>query len=333
MTVRRRSAQIKAPRVAAQRMLSGLEQAVRESLTLRDCLRHACTRLSEASVAFGQGTDNAWDEAVWLGLWSLHLPPERVEPFLDARLTSDERQAFLSLIERRCRERLPAAYLTGEAWLRGLRFRADPRAIIPRSLIVEALAETLDDWLAGPEPVDILDLCTGGASIAISAALRFPQANVDAIDLSPDALALAAENLADHRLNDRISLFHGDLFAPIGKRQYDLILCNPPYVNTVSMRELPPEFLAEPGAALAGGNDGMDLVRRILADAPTALRDTGLLLLEIGHEAPYFEEAFAGLEFAYLPVEAGDDQLVLVSKEQLLAAGFGTRPRKPGRRR
>lgn len=333
MSARRPTARATASGVAAKRAVVGMNQAVQELRTLRDCLRHACTRLSAAALAYGQGTDNAWDEAVWLALWSLHLPPDRVEPFLDARLTRDERKSFFELIERRCRERVPAAYLTGEAWLRGLRFRADPRAIIPRSLIVEAMEETLDDWLAGREPDDILDLCTGGGSIAISAALRFAQARVDAVDLSEQALSLAAENLADHQVQDRVNLYHGDLFAPIGDRQYDLILCNPPYVNSASMRKLPAEFLAEPDTALAGGNDGMDLIRRILADAPKALRDGGFLLLEIGHEAPFFEAAFDSLEFAYLPVAAGEDQLVLVSKEQLLAAGYGATLGKPRRRR
>jgi ribosomal protein L3 glutamine methyltransferase len=306
-----------APDRVARRAVVDSAQAAAQLRTLRDCLRYACSRFEEAGLSYGQGTDSAWDEAAWLGLWSLHLPPDSLEPFLDARLTLAERQGLLELIDRRCAERLPAAYLTGEAWLRGLRFRCDRRAIIPRSLIAEALQESLDDWLGPDAPDAVLDLCTGGGSLAIAAALRFPQARIDAADLSEQALALASENVADYALRDRVSLHRGDLFEPLAGRRYALILCNPPYVNDGSMRSLPPEFLAEPRAALAGGDDGMDLVRRILTDAPAHLRERGLLLLEIGHEAAHFEAAFPRLEFAYLPVSAGDRQLVLLSREQL----------------
>ena len=304
------------------RLVPGPLQAARELLTLRDCLRYACTRFEAAGIAYGQGTDNAWDEAVWLLLWCLHLPPDRLEPFLDARLTTRERRLVLELIDRRCRERVPSAYLVGEAWLRGLRFRADPRALVPRSLIAEALEESLNDWLPPEGPSAVLDLCTGGGSIAVFAALRFPEARIDAADISADALSLAAENLALYGLAERVELLKGDLFGPAAGRGYDLVLCNPPYVNAASMRSLPPEFLAEPGAALAGGEDGMDLVRRIVAAAPAHLNPGGLLLLEIGHEAAHFEAAFGTLEFAWLPVTAGEDQLVLVSREQIERAGI-----------
>lgn len=322
----------------AVRLVPGPLQAARELLTVRDCLRYACTRFEAAGIAYGQGTDNAWDEAVWLLLWCLHLPPDRLEPFLDARLTARERRLVLELVDRRCRERVPSAYLTGEAWLRGLRFRADPRALVPRSLIAEAIEEGLEHWLPDEPPRAVLDLCTGGGSLAVLAALRFPQSRIDAADLSPQALALARENLALHHLADRVELHEGDLFAPLAGRRYDLILCNPPYVNAGSMAALPPEFLAEPQQALAGGDDGMDLVRRILAGAREHLEPGGLLLLEIGHEARHFEAAFPALEFAWLPVTAGEDQLVLVSREQLEAAGIespapGTPSGAGGRRR
>ena len=315
----------------ADRTVADFAQAVAELRTLRDCLRYACSRFEATALSYGQGTDNAWDEAVWLCLWSLHLPPDPLEPFLDARLTLDERRALLGLVERRCTERLPAAYLTGEAWLRGVRLRCDPRAIIPRSLIAEALQEGLDDWLGPEAPDTVLDLCTGGASLAIAAALRFPQARVDTCDLSAQALELARENVAEHRLEARVTLHRGDLFAPLAGRSYALILCNPPYVNEDSMRALPPEFLAEPRDALAGGSDGMDLVRLILAQAPAHLDEGGLLLLEIGHEARNFEAAFPDLEFAYLPVSAGDDQLVLVSREQLIRAASAGSNARSGR--
>lgn len=319
--VRPESAALQPATRSAARLVPGPLQAAKELLTVRDCLRYACTRFEATGIAYGQGTDNAWDEAAWLVLWALHLPPDRLDPFLDARLTARERRVVLELVDRRCRERLPTAYLTGEAWLRGLRFHSDSRALVPRSLIAEALEESLGDWLGEVEPERILDLCTGGGSLAVFAAQCFPQATVDASDLSGDALALARSNLALHRLEERIELFQGDLFAALEERSYDLILCNPPYVNASSMDALPPEFLAEPQGALAGGGDGMDLIRRILEDAPARLAPRGLLLLEIGHEAEHFVAAFPRLEFTWLPVTAGDDQLVLVSREQLRKAG------------
>ena len=290
-------------------------------ITVRDCLRYACTRFEAAGLAYGQGTDDAWDEAAWLVLWALHLPPDRLDPFLDARLTLRERRVVLELVDRRCRERIPTAYLTGEAWLRGLRFKSDARALVPRSLIAEALQEVLPHWLGDRVPETILDLCTGGGSLAVFAAHCFPEARIDASDLSEDALALARSNLELHRMDDRVTLYKGDLFGALGSRRYDLILCNPPYVNASSMQALPPEFLAEPQGALAGGADGMDLIRGILAAAPEHLTEDGWLLLEIGHEAAHFEAAFPDLEFAWLPVTAGDDLLVLVSRPQLVARG------------
>ena len=306
--------------MAASRPGGAARDALLELITLRDWLRYACTRFARAGVAFGQGTDNAWDEAAWLGLWSLGLAPDHLEPFLDARLLATERDALAKLIERRCAERVPSAYLIGEAWLRGVRFACDARALVPRSLIAEAIDTVLPAWLGEREPRTVLDLCTGGGSLAILAALRFAQARVDAADLSADALALAADNVALHRLGERVALHQGDLFDAVGTRRYDLILCNPPYVCEASMRALPREFAHEPRAALAGGSDGMDLVRRIIADARTHLSPHGTLVLEIGHEAAHFEAAFPRLEFAYLPVTAGENLLVLVTREQLPGA-------------
>lgn len=301
------------------RPVPGSQSAQHDLFTVRDCVRYACSRFAAAAVAFGHGTDNAWDEAVWLVLWSVHLPFDHLDLVLDARLTAEERNFALQVIDRRCHERVPAAYLTGEAWLRGRRFICDARALVPRSLIAEAFEEALNDWLPEDGPEALLDLCTGGASLAVLAARRFAQARVCASDLSTDALALARENLTLHQMQERIELFQGDLFEPLAGQTFNLIVCNPPYVNAQSMDELPPEFQAEPRAALDGGDDGMLLVRRILAQAPAHLAPGGLLLLEIGHEAAHFEAAFPSLEFAYLPVTAGEDQLVLVSREQLLA--------------
>lgn len=285
--------------------------------TLRDLIRWACTRLNAAGVVFGHGTDNAQDEATWLALWALHLPLDRPEPFLDAALLPTERAAIARLIERRCDERVPAAYLTGEAWLRGMRFLADPRALVPRSLLVEMLEEGLESWLPETPVQAVLDLCTGSGSIAIAAALHFEHARVDACDLSGAALALAADNRALYHLQDRLALLQGDLYEPLDERRYDLILSNPPYVNAVSMANLPAEFRREPVDALAGGADGMELVERIVRGAPPHLNPQGLLVIEIGHEADHFEAAFARLEFAYVPVSAGERMIVAITREAL----------------
>jgi ribosomal protein L3 glutamine methyltransferase len=308
-----------------ERRLADADAAARELRTLRDLLRYAASRFGAADLAYGHGTDNAWDEAAALLLWALHLPPDTLEPWLDARLCASERQAALALIERRIATRQPTAYLTGEAWLRGLAFACDERALVPRSLIAEALDEALPDWLErhprpASWPATILDLCTGGGSLAIVAATRFPDAQVVGADLSDDALALASENRTRHGLQQRLELVSGDLFAPLRGRRFDLILCNPPYVNKTSMRALPPEFRAEPHSALAGGSDGMDVIRRVIADARAHLADDGVLLLEIGHEAQHFEAAFPKLEFHYLPVTAGERMLVLVEAAQLDAS-------------
>ncbi|HYF60573.1 MAG TPA: 50S ribosomal protein L3 N(5)-glutamine methyltransferase [Burkholderiaceae bacterium] len=286
--------------------------------TVRDLLRWATGRMRAAGVAFGHGTDDAWDEAAWLVLWSLHLPPDRLEPVLDARLAPAEIAAAVALVERRCTERLPAAYLTGEAWLRGVRFLSDPRALVPRSPIAELIdGDALDPWLPADGPAHVMDLCTGGASLAILAALRWPDAAVVGTDLSADALALAAENVALHELEARVSLRRGSLWAPVAGERFDLVVCNPPYVNAASMAALPAEYLHEPQGALGGGDDGMDLVRDIVAGARGHLAPGGVLVLEIGHEAAHFEAAFAGLEFGWLPVESGDDRIVLLERDAL----------------
>jgi len=291
------------------------QQALR---TVRDLVRHAESCLRAAGVAFGHGTDDPRDEAAWLVLWSLHLPPDRLEPYLDARLAPEEIRAAIALVQRRCTERLPAAYLTGEAWLRGLRFIADARALVPRSLLAEILDDDgLGDWIDAERVESVLDLCTGGASIAVFAALRYPHAHITATDLSAEALALAGENVALHGLSARIALRQGDLYEAVGAETFDLILTNPPYVNAMSMAALPAEFRAEPQAALAGGSDGMDLVRRIVAGARARLRPGGALAIEIGHEADHFEAAFASLEFAYLPSAGADRAVVLIERDAL----------------
>jgi len=286
---------------------------------VRDLIRYAVSRFNERKLFFGHGSDNAWDEAVYLVLHALHLPPDQLEPFMDARVLPSERETALSLIDLRCEHRLPAPYLTHEAWLQGYAFHVDQRVIVPRSPIAELLMNQLSPWVADPyEVTGILDLCTGSGCLAIIAAHQFPEAFVDATDISKDALDVANINVEQHGLKDRLNLHHGSLYDPLPvSAQYDLIISNPPYVNTASMLTLPAEYRHEPSLALAGGDDGMDLVRTIIEQAPAHLRDNGLLLIEIGHEKLFFEAAFPDLEPIWLDTATASDQILLLTKEQL----------------
>lgn len=294
------------------------QSARQELLTLRDLIRYGVSRLNAAQVALGHGSDNAWDETVYLVLHALHLPLDTLEPFLDARVLSEERNRVLELIDRRVTERVPAAYLTNEAWLRGHRFYVDARVIVPRSPIAELLDEGLSPWVQDAQAVDsVLDMCTGSGCLAILSALAFPYAQVDAVDVSPDALEVARRNVDDYGLADRLALHQSDLFDNLPERQYDVIVCNPPYVNSGSMDVLPQEYRHEPHLALAGGTDGMDLVRRILQAAPRYLSENGVLVLEIGHERDFFEAAFPELSPVWLDTEEASDQLLLLTREQL----------------
>ena len=290
-----------------------------ELQTLRDLIRYAVSRFHASQIALGHGSDNTWDEAVYLVLHRLHLPPDLLDPFLDARVLAKERQRVLDLIDRRVAQRVPAAYLTQEAWLRGHRFYVDQRVIVPRSPIAELLDEGLAPWVGDPQAVSrVLDMCTGSGCLAILAALAFPFATVDAVDLSADALDVARRNVQDYQLEDRLTLHQSNLFTALPEAEYDVILCNPPYVNSQSMDALPAEYRAEPFLALAGGEDGMDLVRRILQAAPQYLSAEGFLVLEIGHERAHFEAAFPHLEPMWLATEESSDQLLLLTREQLL---------------
>ncbi|KOQ39203.1 SAM-dependent methyltransferase [Achromobacter xylosoxidans] len=294
------------------------QNARQELLTLRDLIRYGVSRLNAAQVALGHGSDNAWDETAYLVLHALHLPLDTLEPFLDARVLDEERNRVLDLIDRRVTERVPAAYLTNEAWLRGHRFYVDARVIVPRSPIAELLDEGLSPWVQDAQAVDsVLDMCTGSGCLAILSALAFPYAQVDAVDVSPDALEVARRNVDDYGLADRLALHQSDLFDSLPERQYDVIVCNPPYVNSGSMDVLPQEYRHEPQLALAGGADGMDLVRRILQAAPRYLSENGVLVLEIGHERDFFEAAFPELSPVWLDTEQASDQLLLLTREQL----------------
>ena len=283
-------------------------------MTVLELIEHSSARLEQAGVSFGQGTTNAFDEAAWLVLWRLNLPLDALDDVAESVLDEPAIARVETLITRRIETRQPAAYLTGEAWLQGVPFTVDERCIVPRSLIAEVLADgTIDAWLQSP-PVRVLDLCTGSGSLAVLAAQRWPAASVDAADLSHDALNLARINVERHDLGERIALHQGDGFGALRDR-YDLILCNPPYVNASSMATLPPEFKAEPTLALAGGDDGMDLVRRVLHDAATHLQPHGVLVLEIGHERAHFDAAFPHLEAVGLPTSEGDDAVLLITHD------------------
>ena len=290
-------------------------------MNIIELIERSSARLAEAGVSFGQGTNNAFDEAAWLVLWRLSLPLDELDEVAERAVSADEEAAVEALVAQRIGSRRPAAYLTGEAWLQGVPFTVDDRVIVPRSLIAEPLAEaTLDTWLSD-QTQTVLDLCTGNGSLAVLAAMAWAQVTLDAADLSTDALAVARLNIDRHGLADRIKLHQGDGLAAVAGRRYDLILCNPPYVNRASMAALPAEFRAEPALALdgntAGSDDGMDFIRRLLHDAPAHLTDGGLLVLEIGHERPHFENAFPTLDVVWLPTSAGDDQVLLVGRDAL----------------
>ena len=287
-------------------------------MNLSSLIQQSAEQLTQAQVAFGHGTTNAADEAAWLVLWALGLPLDTdvSDDEFNAELTSEQVATAQSLIAQRISSRKPAAYLTQEAWLQGVSFYIDERAIVPRSLIAEVLAEgSIDPWL-DPSATRVLDLCTGNGSLGILAALAYPNITVLGLDLSKDALAVAQINIERHGLAGRMSLAESDGLAK-ADGVFDLILCNPPYVNAKSMSELPAEFKCEPALALAGGSDGMDFVRSLLRDVASQLSPQGVLVLEIGNERPYFEAAFPLLEVVWLETSAGEDQVCLITHASL----------------
>ena len=289
-------------------------------MTLIALITAQAARLKQAGVSFGHGTTNAFDEAAWLVLWSIGLDMGALEFQAQRELTEAEVAKAEALVDQRIATRRPAAYLTNEAWLQNVPFFVDERSIVPRSFIAELLADgegsgELDTWLSD-KTHRVLDLCTGNGSLAVIAAMAYPEITVDAADISDDALAVARINVDKHQLAARITLLKSDLLNDV-KGLYDLIVCNPPYVNAQSMAALPAEYEHEPALALAGGEDGMDLVRRIVKDAAAHLSDVGVLLLEIGNERAHFEHAFRKLEVAWLETSAGDDQVLLVTRDAL----------------
>jgi ribosomal protein L3 glutamine methyltransferase len=286
--------------------------------TIRDVLRFAISRFQAAGLAFGHGTDNAFDEAAYLILHALHLQAEQLDTFLDAALTAEEVESVIELLRRRVQDRVPAAYLTNEAWLGEFRFYVDERVIVPRSHIADLLRDGLAPWVSDTQEVKrVLDLCTGSGCLAIVAAHAFPDAQIDAVELSEDALGVARRNVADYGLEERVRLLSGDLFAPVTSAHYDVIVSNPPYVTAPAMDGLPAEYRAEPAMALAGGDDGLDLVRRIIEGARSHMTLRGLLVVEIGDNREGLEAAFPGLGFTWPTLPAGGERVFLLSAEQL----------------
>ena len=287
-------------------------------MKLRALVQEAAAALEAAGVGFGHGTTNAFDEAAWLVLWRLGLPLDSLDDEADRTVAPAEQEQVRALVRERIATRKPAAYLTREAWLQGVPFYVDERAIVPRSFIAELIADgAIDPWLSD-RTRRVLDLCTGNGSLAVLAAMAYPDVQVDAADISPEALQVARINVDRHQLADRIRLVQSDGLAAL-PGPYDLILCNPPYVNARSMAALPAEYRAEPALALAGGDDGMDFVRALLRDAPQRMSHDAVLVLEIGNERAHFEAAFPRLEAVWLATSAGDDQVLLLTRESLTA--------------
>jgi ribosomal protein L3 glutamine methyltransferase len=287
-------------------------------MTLIELVEASAQRLADAGVAFGHGTANAFDEAAWLALWQLGLPLDDLDGVADMAVSPQQQDSVNELVAERIASRKPAAYLTREAWLQGVPFYVDERSIVPRSFVAELLADgSIDPWL-GEHTQRVLDLCTGNGSLAVMAALTYPDVTVDGADISAQALEVARINVDKHGLQDRVRLLQSDGLQSV-EGPYDLVLCNPPYVNAQSMAQLPAEYQAEPQLALAGGADGMDFIRALVRDAPAHMSERAVLVLEIGNERENFEAAFPRLEVVWLETSAGEDQVLLVTRDALRA--------------
>jgi ribosomal protein L3 glutamine methyltransferase len=312
--------------MTAEQKLPKAEHAAEHLKTLRDVLRYAVTQFTRAELFYGHGTFTPHDEAAYLVLQGLDLPVDTLEPYLDAALLPEERLRLVGFVHERIETRKPLPYILKRAWLAGVPFYVDERVIVPRSYIADLLNTQIvssDDFAIIPDPYEIsavLDLCTGSGCLAILAAHTFPDAAVDAVDLSPEALEVAKINVADSLHKDRITLYEGDLFAPLKGKKYDLIITNPPYVDAEDMTDMPPEYLHEPRMALAAGDDGLDLVRRILREAPDHLNEGGIMVLELGYSATALVEQYPDIDFQWLDTENSTGEVFWVTREQLTEA-------------
>jgi len=290
-----------------------------ELLTIRDWLRYAVSQFEASDIFYGHGTDNAYDEAVWLVMSALHLPMDTLNNFFDARITSPERSKLSQLLEQRISSHTPTAYLVKEAWLQGLKFFVDERVLVPRSFIAELLNDDLSPWIEYPELVEsAADICTGSGCLGIMLASAFPNAAVDVVDISTDALDVANINIANYGLEDQITAIQSDMFTALKGRKYDVIISNPPYVDAPSMAELPAEYRNEPQIALGSGNDGLDHTHTLLREAGHYLNENGILIVEIGHNRDALQAAYPNIAFNWLEVSSGNEFVFLLTKAQLL---------------
>ncbi|MGQ0441940.1 MAG: 50S ribosomal protein L3 N(5)-glutamine methyltransferase [Methylophilaceae bacterium] len=289
-----------------------------ELFTIRDWLRFTVSRFEESEIFFGHGTDNAYDEAVWLVMSALHLPHDTLNNFLDAVITEQERKHLAHLIERRITERMPTAYLLQEAWLLGFKFYVDERVIVPRSFIAELLENGLSPWIESPDMVEnAADICTGSGCLGVLLAHAFPNAAIDVVDISPDAIAVCNINIAHYGLQQQVSAIQSDMFSALKGNTYDLIISNPPYVDAPRLALLPTEYRNEPQVALGSGDDGLDHTHTILHEAANYLNDDGVLVVEIGHNRDALLAAYPDLVFTWLEVASGNEFVFLLTKEQL----------------
>ncbi len=293
--------------------------AANELLTIRDWIRYAVSQFEASDVFYGHGTDNAYDEAVWLIMSGLHLPMDTLNNFLDARITADERIKLANFIEQRITKHTPTAYLLKEAWLQGLKFYVDERVLIPRSFIAELLSDGLNSWIEFPEMVEsAADICTGSGCLGILLASVFPNAEIDVIDISQDAIDVANINIANYNLQEQVTAIKSDMFTALKGKKYDLIISNPPYVDAPSMATLPQEYQNEPQLALGSGDAGLDHTHTILREAANYLNDDGILIVEIGHNREALEAAYPNIIFNWLEVSSGNEFVFLLTKSQLI---------------
>ncbi|MGZ8226117.1 MAG: 50S ribosomal protein L3 N(5)-glutamine methyltransferase [Methylococcaceae bacterium] len=285
--------------------------------TLRDYIRWAASRFNQAGIAFGHGSVTALDEAAAIVLHTIYQPYNLAESYLDTTLTPGERQAIIDIVDKRIQTRMPAAYLTHEAIFAGLAFYVDERVLVPRSPIAELIEQRFSPWVDEDQVEQILDLCTGSACIAIACAIAFPHASIDAVDLSPDALAVAEINVDKHQLSESVTLYQSDLFNALPDKRYDVIVSNPPYVSIAEWEQLPAEFLAEPEMGFKGGESGLDIVIRILGDADAYLTEQGILIIEVGSSAETLQDTFPDVPFYWLDFERGGDGVFLLTAEQV----------------